>query len=68
MATLTTNPTAATGFFANILAPVFDQMMKRRIYRTTVAELSRLSARELDDLGITRSDINRIAREAAGMM
>ncbi|MGY2050214.1 DUF1127 domain-containing protein [Methylobacterium sp. JK268] len=31
-------------------------------YRETVVELSRLSDRELDDLGISRSEIQGIAR------
>lgn len=31
-------------------------------YRRTVSELSRLSARELSDLGITRGDITFVAR------
>ena len=33
-----------------------------RRYRETVSELSRLSNRELNDLGITRADIERVAR------
>ena len=36
-----------------------------RRYRETVSELSRLSNRELADLGITRGDIRRVARKAA---
>ena len=35
-----------------------------RRYRETVNELSRLSNRELNDLGITRSDIPYVARKA----
>ena len=35
-----------------------------RQVRRTENQLSRLSARELDDLGITRSDIALIARNA----
>lgn len=35
-----------------------------RSYRNTVSELNGLSNRELDDLGIGRSDIKRIARQA----
>ena len=35
-----------------------------RKYRQTHDELSRLSPRELDDLGITRGDITNIARQA----
>jgi uncharacterized protein YjiS (DUF1127 family) len=34
-------------------------------YSRTVSELSHLSNRELSDLGIARSDISRVAREAA---
>ena len=35
-----------------------------RRYRETVGELSRLSNRELHDLGINRSDIPYVARKA----
>jgi len=35
-----------------------------RRYRQTVAELSRLSNRELTDLGISRADIPFVARKA----
>ena len=38
---------------------------KWRRYRTTYNELSRLSAHELNDLGITRSEIAAIARRTA---
>jgi uncharacterized protein YjiS (DUF1127 family) len=34
-------------------------------YRETVAELSRLTDRELDDLGISRYDIDVIARQGS---
>jgi len=34
-----------------------------RRYRDTVSELSRLSNRELSDLGITRGDIQFVARK-----
>jgi uncharacterized protein YjiS (DUF1127 family) len=34
-------------------------------FNRTVSELNSLSERELADLGISRSDIRRIAREAA---
>jgi uncharacterized protein YjiS (DUF1127 family) len=36
-----------------------------RKYRQTVTELGRMSNRELHDLGIDRSDIHRVAREAS---
>ncbi|MBB3134569.1 uncharacterized protein YjiS (DUF1127 family) [Rhizobium pisi] len=35
-----------------------------RKYRQTVAELGRMSSRELDDLGIGRDEIRTIARAA----
>ncbi|MBX5064855.1 DUF1127 domain-containing protein [Rhizobium lentis] len=35
-----------------------------RKYRQTVAELGRMSNRELDDLGIGRGDIGNVARAA----
>ncbi len=38
---------------------------RRKIYRTTVNELSSLSARGLSDLGIHRGSIKQIALEAA---
>jgi uncharacterized protein YjiS (DUF1127 family) len=36
-------------------------------YRETVRELSRLTDRELDDLGISRFEIEGVARTHAGM-
>jgi uncharacterized protein YjiS (DUF1127 family) len=36
-----------------------------RKYRQTVSELGRMSTRELNDLGIARGDIERIAKAAA---
>lgn len=46
------------------------EVLKTRIsnwrrYNRTVSELNALTNRELDDLGITRGDISRVAREAA---
>ena len=38
---------------------------KRRVYRQTLNELSALSARELADLGLNRSNIRSVAHEAA---
>lgn len=37
-----------------------------RKYRQTVAELGRMTSRELDDLGIERQEIRRFARAANG--
>jgi uncharacterized protein YjiS (DUF1127 family) len=36
-----------------------------RRYRETVAELGKLTSRELNDLGINRADIPFVARKAA---
>lgn len=38
---------------------------KRRVYRATFHELSVLNDRDLNDLGIARCDIKRLAQEAA---
>lgn len=38
-----------------------------RRYRATVNELSRLSNRELSDLGITRSDIETVASKGRSL-
>ena len=43
---------------------VFGSYRKWRNYRRTVNELSALSNRELDDLGINRGDIPYVARGA----
>ncbi|SEH23914.1 DUF1127 domain-containing protein [Rhizobium sp. NFR12] len=37
-----------------------------RKYRQTVTELGRMTSRELNDLGIDRNDIQRVARTAVG--
>ncbi|MBP2549190.1 uncharacterized protein YjiS (DUF1127 family) [Neorhizobium galegae] len=38
-----------------------------RKYRQTVSELGRMSDRELNDLGIGRAEIRRVARTAVGI-
>lgn len=46
----------------------FEAMVARfqawRMYRKTVAELSALSDRELDDIGLIRSEVPNYARKA----
>ena len=44
---------------------LYDRYRRWRRYRDTVRELQGLSPRELNDLGIDRSEISRLAREAA---
>lgn len=59
---------AASPIFGRIAA-FFAQIKERhaahRVYRTTLDELSALSARDLADLGIDPSNIKSIAYEAA---
>ncbi len=43
---------------------MFEFVRRWQRYNRTVSELNHLSNRELADLGLTRSDIPRIAREA----
>ncbi len=38
-----------------------------RRYRLSVRELSQLSDRELNDLGISRADIEHVARQSVGL-
>lgn len=42
-----------------------DNRARRAVYRQTVRELNALTTRDLDDLGINRSMITRLAHEAA---
>ena len=50
---------------ADKLSGLHLMIARRRIYMQTVRELDALSARELSDLGILRSDIRRLAAEVA---
>lgn len=52
--------------FATFRADFNEARAKRATYRTTKTELMNLTNRELADIGINRSMINRIAMEAAG--
>ncbi len=52
---------SVTGAFSRIA----DALARRRVYKRTQAELAALSTRELEDLGINRSMISRLAYEAA---
>jgi len=52
-------------FVANVAMAARTRHARRRVYRTTYGELAGLRDRELADLGLTRGDIKRVAREAA---
>lgn len=46
-------------------ADLADRISRYRLYRATVNELAQLSERELNDLGLSSSDITDVARRAA---
>jgi uncharacterized protein YjiS (DUF1127 family) len=48
-----------------VIADLAERAARAKVYRTTMNELNELSGRELADLGIHRSEIKRIAYEAA---
>jgi uncharacterized protein YjiS (DUF1127 family) len=52
---------AVSAFFAELS----EAAERRRVYKTTYAELASLSARELSDIGLSRANIGAIAYEAA---
>ncbi len=56
---------AGRTFFHQKLDTMRKAQSKRRIYRATYYELSVLSDRDLTDLGIPRSNIKKLALEAA---
>ncbi|PLS23482.1 DUF1127 domain-containing protein [Neptunicoccus cionae] len=67
MASITTNTNTRDTFFANLrasIADAFHAAVQMRQYRATVTQLSALSTRELDDLGIARCEIKYVARTA----
>lgn len=56
---------SATDTLMGLLKSAMTRVSNYRMYRKTVNELSALNYRELDDLGLNRSMIKRIALEAA---
>lgn len=51
--------------FAAIVKVVKDQIERRRVFNQTLYELRNLSERDLSDLGMDRSSLVSVAREAA---
>ena len=51
---------------AGWLSHAAREMQRRRMVRITYAELSALSDRELDDMGLSRADLRRVSLEAVG--
>jgi uncharacterized protein YjiS (DUF1127 family) len=46
---------------------IAEKVSAWRRYRISVRELSRLTDRELNDLGLNRFDIESVARQTAGL-
>ena len=68
MAYVNTTRAASASFadrFGSFFAGLKASAAKRRVYNQTVYELSQLSDRDLEDLGINRLMISTIATEAA---
>jgi uncharacterized protein YjiS (DUF1127 family) len=57
--------TAKAPGFSGFLASLSERLRQYRVYRETYNELSTLSDRELNDLGMSRSMIRRLAIEAS---
>ncbi|MDO5647925.1 DUF1127 domain-containing protein [Paracoccus sp. (in: a-proteobacteria)] len=51
--------------FTNMIRRYQENRARRAVYDQTIRELNALTARDLDDLGISRSMITRLAHEAA---
>jgi uncharacterized protein YjiS (DUF1127 family) len=51
--------------FSSLIAAFQERRIKRRVFKDTYFELSRLDNRDLADLGLSRSEIRRIAWQAA---
>lgn len=62
MAVFETNRSEAVGGFGSVVARMVSALNGWNETRVTRRELSRLSDRELDDIGLCRGDIERVAR------
>lgn len=64
MSTLEMSRGFAVGGFGGVVAKTVSLLATWNDARVTRRELNRLSDRELDDIGLSRSDIERISRRA----
>jgi len=62
MSTIELNRSVAVEGVGNVVANFFSMLSAWNDARVTRRELSRLSDRELNDIGVCRGDIERIAR------
>ncbi|MCJ7872529.1 DUF1127 domain-containing protein [Marinovum sp. 2_MG-2023] len=68
MADITNTSPVLTGPVARVqtmLRAFGTRVAQYRVYRDTLHELQMLSVRELNDLGVSQSEIRRVAYEAA---
>ncbi|MBW6505853.1 MAG: DUF1127 domain-containing protein [Rhodobacteraceae bacterium] len=61
MSAYNTNPAIAHGTFSGVAARFFGAIAAWNDTRMTRNELAKLTDRELDDIGLTRGDIDRVA-------
>lgn len=59
------NQGALAARIGDALETIRTRFERRRVYKRTLAELQSLSTRELEDLGLNRSALNRVAYQAA---
>lgn len=59
------NDSGIRGRLTTFFAGIQENRARNAVYRQTIRELNALTERDLADLGIHRSMITRIAREAA---
>jgi uncharacterized protein YjiS (DUF1127 family) len=62
MSTMEMNRSVAVGGIGNVVANLFSMLSAWNDARVTRRELNSLSDRELNDIGVIRGDIERIAR------
>jgi uncharacterized protein YjiS (DUF1127 family) len=62
MSTMEMNRSVAVGGVGNVVANLFSMLSAWNDARVTRRELNSLSDRELNDIGVFRGDIERIAR------
>ncbi|MCT4610239.1 MAG: DUF1127 domain-containing protein [Pelagimonas sp.] len=60
---ITTAP--VTGRIGGMITEMRARLERRRQFKRTLREMSSLSSRELADLGLNRSEIKRVAYQAA---
>ena len=62
MSAIETNRSMAVGGFGSFVARIVSLIGSWNDFRVTRRELNRLSDRELEDIGLCRGDIERVAR------